>query len=63
MEGIEVLANLLELLIGSGAFGVGKHIVPDQFRFHDIEDEAAKEAVFSIGDEAEDLLWCARQDC
>ena len=61
-EGEEVAANLLELLIGGGTTMGGKHVVPDQFGFHDIEDETAEQAVFSIRDEIEDLLRCARQD-
>ena len=30
--------------------------MPDDFRGHDVEDETAEEAVFSIRDEIEDLL-------
>lgn len=55
VEVVEVAAYLLELLIGDGA-GAGKHVVPDQLRGHDIEDETAEESVFGIRDEIEDLL-------
>ena len=61
-EGEEVAAYLLELLISRGATMGSKHVVPDQFGFHDIEDETAEQAVFSIRDEIEDLLRCAGQD-
>lgn len=61
-EGVEVEADLLELLIGCGRIGVGKHIMPNQFRLHDIEDETAEEAVFSVRDKVQDLLRCAGQD-
>ena len=58
-EGTEVFADFLELLVGSGAAMSGKGVVPDQFCFHDIEDEAAEQAVFSIRNQVEDLLRCA----
>ena len=41
-EGTEVFADFLELLVGSGTAMSGKGVVPDQFRFHNIEDEAAE---------------------
>ena len=55
-EGVEVLSNLTETLIGGGTIRHGEHIAPDEFGLHDVEDETAEEAVFSIRNEVEDLL-------
>lgn len=56
MEAIEVSADFLKKLIGSGSIRIVKHVVPHDFRGHDIEDETAEEAIFSRRDEIEDLF-------
>ena len=62
MELVEILADFLEEVIGSGVVVGGKHVVPHDFRGHDVEDETAEQAVFSGGNQVEDLLRGAGQD-
>ena len=62
VELVEVLADFLEEVIGGGVVVGGKHVVPDDFRGHDVEDETAEQAIFSGWDEVEDLLRGAGQN-
>ena len=59
VELVEVPADFLEKLIGGGTIRIVKHVVPHDFRGHNIEDEATEETVFGRGDEIEDLFWRA----
>ena len=43
--------------------GFGKDIIPDKFGVEVVEEEAAEEAVFRIGDEVQNLPRCAGEDC
>lgn len=56
LELVEIEADLLELFIGGRTFGESEGVAPNKLGFHDIEDETAEEAVFSIGNEIEHLL-------
>lgn len=59
IEREEAMAKMLEVFVeGFGIFG--KDIVPFDAKIHIVEDEAAEEAVFGVGNECQDLLWCAR---
>lgn len=55
----EPVAEMLEIFVeGFGVFG--KDIVPFDAEIHIVEDETAEETVFGVGNECQDLLWCAR---
>jgi len=57
-----LFAKLSKMVVNGRFIHVGEYIVPHQINIETIEDETAEQAVFSIRDEALDLVWCAGQE-
>lgn len=58
IEREETVAEMLEILIDS-VVGGGEDVEPFEDKTFVVEDEAAEETVFGIGDERENLTWSA----
>lgn len=58
-----VLAEGCKVVFKGIVAGFGEDIIPDKFGVEVVEEEAAKEAVFRIGDEIQNLPRCAGEDC
>lgn len=63
VEVVIVLAEGCEMVFKCVVAGFGEDIIPDKFGVEVVEEEAAEEAVFRIGDEVQNLPRCAGEDC
>ena len=59
IEREKTMAKLKEIFVES-VVGGGEHIAPLEDETFVVEDETAEETVFGVGNECQDLLWCAR---
>lgn len=63
VEVVVVLAEGCKVVFKGIVAGFGEDIIPDKFGVEVVEEEAAEEAVFRIGDEVQNLPRCAGEDC